>query len=145
MVGSPSPGESPIPTVRPSCPWRRLGADGIPSAGTKPQRWRFSGAVPRGHSTGDGKPPGSHRQSLCRSVGSHWAHLSSLTEDKTMCCFSYISRRIPRSVISSAYITSNTCSMPAVVLITRQGKKICADPKADWVQKHLKHLERLEH
>ncbi|XP_002197551.4 C-C motif chemokine 3 [Taeniopygia guttata] len=68
----------------------------------------------------------------------------SKDEDKTMCCFSYISHRIPRSVISSAYITSNTCSMPAVVLITRQGRKICADPKAHWVQKHLKHLERLE-
>lgn len=37
------------------------------SAGTKPQRGRFSGGVPRGHSIGDdGKSPGSHRRVLPR-------------------------------------------------------------------------------
>ncbi|OWK59990.1 C-C motif chemokine 5 [Lonchura striata] len=61
----------------------------------------------------------------------------SKDEDKTMCCFSYISYPLPHSIIRSAYKTSNTCSMPAVVLITRKGKEICADPKALWVQKYL--------
>ncbi|NWT94629.1 CCL3 protein, partial [Urocynchramus pylzowi] len=63
----------------------------------------------------------------------------------TSCCVSYISQRIPRSMISSAYVTSNTCPMPAVVLVTRKGRKMCADPNARWVQKYLEHLELREY
>ncbi|NXB04336.1 CCL5 protein, partial [Cnemophilus loriae] len=63
----------------------------------------------------------------------------------TSCCFAYASRLLPRSMIHSAYRTSNSCSMPAVVLVTRKGKKVCADPKARWVQEYLEHLELLEH
>ncbi|XP_032916888.1 C-C motif chemokine 3-like [Catharus ustulatus] len=57
------------------------------------------------------------------------------------CCFKYISRRIPRRTIHSAYVTSPSCPMPAVVLVTRKGGNVCADPKAPWVQKYLWDLE----
>ncbi|KAL9852790.1 C-C motif chemokine 3-like [Geothlypis trichas] len=73
------------------------------------------------------------------------AALSMKNEVPTFCCLSYISRPIPRSVISSAYMTSNICSQPAVVLVTRKGWKVCADPSARWVQKYLKDLELQEH
>ncbi|NWS07370.1 CL3L1 protein, partial [Motacilla alba] len=63
----------------------------------------------------------------------------------TVCCFSYTSRPIRRSTIASAYVTSNRCSVPAVVLITRKGREICANPSAGWVQKFLKDLELQEH
>uniref|UniRef100_A0A8C3N8M1 Uncharacterized protein n=1 Tax=Geospiza parvula TaxID=87175 RepID=A0A8C3N8M1_GEOPR len=63
----------------------------------------------------------------------------------TPCCFSYISRPIPRSIISSAYKTSNFCPQPAVVLVTRKGRKVCADPSAHWVQEYLKDLELQEY
>ncbi|XP_058659402.1 C-C motif chemokine 3-like [Ammospiza nelsoni] len=68
------------------------------------------------------------------------AALYKQNEDST-CCFSYISRPIPRRMISSAYVTSNTCSRPAVVLVTRRGTKVCADPSARWVQEYLKDME----
>ncbi|NXO81555.1 CCL5 protein, partial [Sitta europaea] len=61
------------------------------------------------------------------------------------CCFSYISRPIPRSRISSAYRTSSICSLQAVVLVTRKGMELCADPKAHWVQKYLDQLELLKY
>ncbi|NWI44126.1 CCL3 protein, partial [Picathartes gymnocephalus] len=63
----------------------------------------------------------------------------------TSCCFSYVSRRLPRSMIHSAYWTSTSCSMPAVVLVTRKGIEVCIDPKARWVQKYLEDLELQEH
>ncbi|NXT61929.1 CCL3 protein, partial [Chaetops frenatus] len=63
----------------------------------------------------------------------------------TSCCFSYILRRLPRKTIRSAYRTSTSCSMPAVVLVTTKGKELCADPKARWVQNYLEHLELQEH
>ncbi|NXF16325.1 CCL3 protein, partial [Rhodinocichla rosea] len=62
----------------------------------------------------------------------------------TVCCFSYLSRPIPRRMISSAYMTSNICPRPAVILVTRKGKVLCADPSAHWVQEYLKDLELQE-
>ncbi|XP_027747195.1 C-C motif chemokine 4-like [Empidonax traillii] len=59
----------------------------------------------------------------------------------TSCCFNYMSRAIPRSLIVSAYWTSNTCPQPAVILVTRKGRMLCTDPRASWVQQLLKHLE----
>uniref|UniRef100_A0A8C8BAR8 C-C motif chemokine n=1 Tax=Otus sunia TaxID=257818 RepID=A0A8C8BAR8_9STRI len=62
----------------------------------------------------------------------------------TSCCFSYVSRIIPRGAISSIYVTSNMCSLPGVILVTKKGKYLCADPEAPWVQAHLKHFQTLE-
>ncbi|NWZ91251.1 CCL3 protein, partial [Nesospiza acunhae] len=68
------------------------------------------------------------------------AALSKKNAKATTCCFSYLSRPIPRWMISSAYMTSRFCPQPAVVLVTRKGRQLCADPSAHWVQKHLKNL-----
>uniref|UniRef100_A0A8C5T863 Chemokine interleukin-8-like domain-containing protein n=1 Tax=Malurus cyaneus samueli TaxID=2593467 RepID=A0A8C5T863_9PASS len=75
------------------------------------------------------------------SVGSHWAHLSAFTETIPACCFTYVSHPIPFRTILSAYRTSNTCQQPAVVLVTKRRREICADPEAPWVQEYLKRLE----
>ncbi|NXI46636.1 CCL3 protein, partial [Galbula dea] len=69
------------------------------------------------------------------------AHLDGVP---TACCFSYQQRPIPRSLITSAYTTSSTCAQPGVILVTKKKKELCADPKAPWVQAHLKHFQTLE-
>ncbi|NWV12165.1 CCL3 protein, partial [Ptilonorhynchus violaceus] len=61
------------------------------------------------------------------------------------CCFNYISRPIPRRIISSAYMTSNSCERQAVVLVTKKGMSVCVDPAAHWVQAYLKHSKLLEY
>ncbi|XP_041258831.1 C-C motif chemokine 3-like [Onychostruthus taczanowskii] len=61
--------------------------------------------------------------------------------ESSPCCLSYVSRPVARSVISSAYMTSKTCPRPAVVLITRKGTQLCADPSASWVQKFLEDMK----
>ncbi|NXY04998.1 CCL5 protein, partial [Pteruthius melanotis] len=63
----------------------------------------------------------------------------------TACCVSYVSRPVPRRSIHSAYLTSNHCSKPAVVLVTRKGREICANPEARWVQEYLKQSELREY
>ncbi|NWT64589.1 CCL3 protein, partial [Prunella himalayana] len=73
------------------------------------------------------------------------AALSKKRAEGISCCFSSISRPIPRRMISSAYRTSSSCTVPAVVLVTRKGMEVCADPKARWVQKYLEDLELLEY
>ncbi|XP_056345782.1 C-C motif chemokine 3-like [Oenanthe melanoleuca] len=61
------------------------------------------------------------------------------------CCVSYISHPIPSNMIRSAYRSSTGCSLQAVILLTRKGREVCADPKAPWVQKYLQDLELLEY
>uniref|UniRef100_A0A8C9F7X3 Chemokine interleukin-8-like domain-containing protein n=1 Tax=Pavo cristatus TaxID=9049 RepID=A0A8C9F7X3_PAVCR len=53
------------------------------------------------------------------------------------CCFSYVQRPIPHNLIASAYITSSKCRLPAVILVTKKGREVCANPKESWVQKRL--------
>ncbi|NWY60170.1 CCL5 protein, partial [Chionis minor] len=70
------------------------------------------------------------------------AHLDTTP---TFCCFSYIQRPVPRSLITSTYTTSSMCTLPAVILVTKKGKELCTDPKAPWVKAHLKHFQMQEH
>ncbi|NXI74005.1 CCL4 protein, partial [Anseranas semipalmata] len=69
------------------------------------------------------------------------AHLDGVP---TSCCFSYQRRPVPRGLITSVYTTSSSCSQPAVILVTKKGKELCADPQAPWVQAHLKHFQSKE-
>ncbi|NXW72467.1 CCL4 protein, partial [Hirundo rustica] len=57
------------------------------------------------------------------------------------CCFSYISRQLPRSFVKDYYETNSQCSQPAVVFITRKGREVCANPVEDWVQQYVNELE----
>ncbi|XP_004434958.1 PREDICTED: C-C motif chemokine 14 [Ceratotherium simum simum] len=57
------------------------------------------------------------------------------------CCFSYITRTIPRNRITHYYETSSQCSKPGVVFITKKGHSICANPSDAWVQDYIKVLE----
>nr|XP_021144076.1 C-C motif chemokine 3-like [Columba livia] len=50
------------------------------------------------------------------------------------CCFNYASRAVPRSVIVSIKNTDSRCRKPAVIMVTKKGRHICADPQASWVQ-----------
>ncbi|NWI55632.1 CCL3 protein, partial [Calyptomena viridis] len=58
-----------------------------------------------------------------------------------VCCFNYISRPVPHRLITSAYRTSKSCPKPAVILVTKKGMSLCADPEAPWVQKYLQDSE----
>ncbi|XP_037348681.1 C-C motif chemokine 3-like isoform X2 [Talpa occidentalis] len=59
----------------------------------------------------------------------------------TACCFSYISRRIPRKFIVDYYETSNLCSKSGVIFQTKRAWQVCADPREDWVQEYITHLD----
>ncbi|NWU49386.1 CCL3 protein, partial [Dromas ardeola] len=63
----------------------------------------------------------------------------------TTCCFSYMHRPMPHRIIASTYATSSRCPLPAVILVTKKGMKVCTDPQAPWVQKHLKHFQTQMH
>ncbi|XP_074969156.1 C-C motif chemokine 3-like [Phalacrocorax aristotelis] len=68
------------------------------------------------------------------------AHLDGVP---TSCCFSYQQRPVPRSLITSVYITSSRCTHPGVILVTKK-KELCADPRVPWVQAQLKHFRALK-
>ncbi|KAM6315509.1 C-C motif chemokine 4-like [Podargus strigoides] len=66
------------------------------------------------------------------------AHLDGVP---TACCFTYQARPIPRKLITSVYITSSSCTQQGVILVTKRGKELCADPQVPWVQALLKHFQ----
>uniref|UniRef100_A0A8C3QKJ4 Chemokine interleukin-8-like domain-containing protein n=1 Tax=Cyanoderma ruficeps TaxID=181631 RepID=A0A8C3QKJ4_9PASS len=66
---------------------------------------------------------------------------ADLRVSRNLCCPRTISRPFPRRAILSVYRTSSSCPIEAVVLVTRKGLNVCADPKAHWVQKYLEDFE----
>ncbi|NP_001108413.1 C-C motif chemokine 3-like [Equus przewalskii] len=59
----------------------------------------------------------------------------------TACCFSYVSRQIPRKFINDYYETSSQCSKPAIIFQTKRSRQVCADPSEAWVQEYVTDLE----
>ncbi|XP_010185662.1 PREDICTED: C-C motif chemokine 5-like [Mesitornis unicolor] len=70
------------------------------------------------------------------------ASLQDLDNVPSVCCLRYLSRPIPQRRITSVYTTSSACSQPAVILVTKTGRELCANPQEAWVQQHVKHFQK---
>ncbi|XP_026571738.1 C-C motif chemokine 5-like [Pseudonaja textilis] len=59
-----------------------------------------------------------------------------------VCCFDYVKRPLPETILKSFEQTEGRCSMPAVVFITKKDRRICADPSEQWVQDRMQYLSQ---
>ncbi|XP_004643046.1 C-C motif chemokine 3-like [Octodon degus] len=59
----------------------------------------------------------------------------------TACCFTYVSKKIPRQFIADYDETSSQCTEPGVIFKTKRGRQICANPTEAWVQEYINDLE----
>ncbi|NXQ93205.1 CCL4 protein, partial [Sagittarius serpentarius] len=62
--------------------------------------------------------------------------------DLPVCCFSYAHHKLPRRLILRYYSTSTSCTLPAIVFITKKGRQVCANPSDPWVQSYLQNLKQ---
>ncbi|NXD81647.1 CCL4 protein, partial [Halcyon senegalensis] len=62
--------------------------------------------------------------------------------DLPVCCLTYTQHKLPRKLILQYYRTSTTCTLPAIVFITKKGRQVCANPKDSWVQSYLQNLKQ---
>ncbi|XP_044532127.1 C-C motif chemokine 4-like isoform X2 [Gracilinanus agilis] len=58
----------------------------------------------------------------------------------TVCCFGYISKKIPKKLLVQYEYTSQICSKPAVIFISKRGQRLCANPEENWVQDMMSYL-----
>ncbi|DAA15186.1 C-C motif chemokine 26 [Bos indicus] len=56
------------------------------------------------------------------------------------CCFQYSQKTLPWKQVHSYEFTRNICSLKAVIFTTKRGRKVCAQPKEEWVQRHISKL-----
>ncbi|XP_042315679.1 C-C motif chemokine 20 [Sceloporus undulatus] len=58
------------------------------------------------------------------------------------CCLSYTKKPLPRRAIIgfSEQLSSEVCDINAVIFLTRNGMRACANPKEQWVKKQLQWL-----
>ncbi|KAI5626463.1 hypothetical protein C0J50_13752 [Silurus asotus] len=59
----------------------------------------------------------------------------------SQCCFNFNEHLIPVKLITGYKVTERRCAKPGVIFIMKSSRKVCADPDADWVQKHMKTIE----
>ncbi|KAM8943122.1 C-C motif chemokine 3 [Lycaon pictus] len=57
------------------------------------------------------------------------------------CCFSYVSKQIPRKFVVDCFETSSQCSKPGIIFETRKGRQACANPSEAWVQEYVADLK----
>ncbi|XP_035192933.1 C-C motif chemokine 14-like [Oxyura jamaicensis] len=67
-------------------------------------------------------------------------HCATVLYTPSECCFDYIKLRVRSDVLMSFYKTPKECFYPGIVFETRNGTKICANPKARWVEKAIEKL-----
>ncbi|XP_043819738.1 C-C motif chemokine 13-like [Dromiciops gliroides] len=60
------------------------------------------------------------------------------------CCFEFTSKKIPLKLLVNYKTTSSMCSKEAVILVTKRGLNICANPKDQWVQDLMKNLDNMK-
>uniref|UniRef100_A0A8C9H6V9 C-C motif chemokine n=1 Tax=Piliocolobus tephrosceles TaxID=591936 RepID=A0A8C9H6V9_9PRIM len=61
--------------------------------------------------------------------------------NKEFCCLVYTSWQIPQKFIVDCSEISPQCTNPGVILLTKTGRQICADPNKKWVQKYIGDLK----
>ncbi|XP_068946028.1 C-C motif chemokine 4 homolog [Petaurus breviceps papuanus] len=62
---------------------------------------------------------------------------NSLVDSKPTCCFVFLRKNLPHSLIKSHDITSSSCPYKAVMFTLKKGRKFCAHLKDQWVQDYL--------
>ncbi|NXT35237.1 CCL14 protein, partial [Pelecanoides urinatrix] len=58
------------------------------------------------------------------------------------CCFSYTKSAFRLANLKSFYVTPKECFSPAIVFETRNGTKVCANPKRTWVERAVEKLQK---
>ncbi|XP_009938635.2 C-C motif chemokine 4 [Opisthocomus hoazin] len=77
-------------------------------------------------------------------IAASWSQTFSgpVGSDHPICCFSYTQHKLPQKLVLRYYSTSTSCSLPAIVFITKKGRQVCANPSASWVQGYLQNLKQ---
>ncbi|EHB05123.1 C-C motif chemokine 2 [Heterocephalus glaber] len=57
------------------------------------------------------------------------------------CCFSFLSKTIPLHFLRDYQLTSDMCSLKAVLFKTKKNRQACANPKQKWVQDAMIYLD----
>ncbi|XP_004684957.1 PREDICTED: C-C motif chemokine 8-like [Condylura cristata] len=66
--------------------------------------------------------------------------------NRNICCFNYISKKIPMKLLDTySRITNSRCPKEAVIFKTKGGREICADPSLEWVLDSMKRLDNQTH
>ncbi|XP_053348993.1 C-C motif chemokine 4-like [Clarias gariepinus] len=57
------------------------------------------------------------------------------------CCFTFQKRKMPVQLITKYKETERACSIPGIIFITKSGRRVCADPRDQWVQDHMDNVD----
>lgn len=56
------------------------------------------------------------------------------------CCYGFQQHPPPVQILKEWYPTSPACPKPGVILLTKRGRQICADPSKNWVRQLMQRL-----
>ncbi|XP_045427133.1 C-C motif chemokine 26 isoform X2 [Pipistrellus kuhlii] len=54
-----------------------------------------------------------------------------------ICCLQFSQRTLPWNLVQSYEFTRSSCTQKAVIFTTKKGRKVCAQPKENWVRRYI--------
>ncbi|KAM9182788.1 C-C motif chemokine 3-like [Mergus octosetaceus] len=69
-------------------------------------------------------------------------HCATALYTPSECCFDYLKSALRYDVLKDFYKTPKECYYPGIVFETKNGTKVCANPKTRWVEKAVEKLLR---
>ncbi|XP_053366615.1 C-C motif chemokine 3-like [Clarias gariepinus] len=63
-------------------------------------------------------------------------------KEPDLCCFTFQKRKVPVQFITKYKETHRACYHPGIVFIMKSGRRVCADPRDQWVKEHKENIDR---
>ncbi|KAJ1073273.1 hypothetical protein K5549_016676, partial [Capra hircus] len=82
------------------------------------------------------------RVRLFNGAGAHGPGAARAGSVGRECCLQFYKGSIPKKALMDWYPTSGDCPNNAIVLVTRSGRSICANPKDKKVKKAVRYLQK---
>uniref|UniRef100_A0A1A7WIH1 Chemokine CCL-C5a n=1 Tax=Iconisemion striatum TaxID=60296 RepID=A0A1A7WIH1_9TELE len=89
-------------------------------------------------------PWGDTKIILCIFIFITFCCSMSLTQMPIDCCLSTKNKTINKKLVADYQDQAKGCSVPAMILVTRRGKKLCIPPNELWLQDVMKHVNHLK-
>ncbi|XP_053349053.1 C-C motif chemokine 4 homolog [Clarias gariepinus] len=71
--------------------------------------------------------------------------LAKESKTPSSCCFVFQKRKIPVQLITKYEETERACYHPGIVFIMKNGRRLCANPRVQWVKEHMDKIDQRVH
>ncbi|XP_053349018.1 C-C motif chemokine 4 homolog [Clarias gariepinus] len=71
--------------------------------------------------------------------------MTQSAKEPEVCCFNFQEKKIPLHRITKYRDTRHGCTEAGVIFIMKNGRRLCANPRVQWVKEHMDKIDQRVH